>query len=305
MSTSLWVKRTERWRLNANGTSELIERWEGPAGAANATRDAWLGTKTGWKSVEFSSTIYSETGDGVVTADLVWAVDTEGTPVPVNDPEYGLIRRDWRLEGSDEQLPIEHLPQLQALEDAKPGWLKLIEQYVQAYKSASRAAMETFPWGAASPSEDAWPKYGAGEDWIPAGTATAPAGATADQILHANYYAALLLAQPEYTIPVAAYVLSKVETVQTDTALRVSHESVGRHLSYAALTRLEPSLPTYPLLVLADLDDLIWLKLPPTVSLSSGGNAELSQDYHGFTLPESGSQAAALMEFIFGAVIAT
>lgn len=78
------------------------------------------------------------------------------------------------------------------------------------------------------------------------------------------------------------YVLRKVETVTTATALTVSHSNVGLMHTYAQLIASETTLPGAVLIQPGELDHLFWLKRAPQNHPTSRGNREITQEYWGF-----------------------
>jgi len=99
------------------------------------------------------------------------------------------------------------------------------------------------------------------------------------------------------------YELRKSETVTSWSTMVVAHEAINRMLNWTALAGAEPTLPGTGLIQTAGLEDLLWLKKAPEVTVTSGGNYELSQDYVSLKTPEAGSRREGELLLRYGEVI--
>lgn len=286
-----WSKQSERLRWSSERGWELVQIWQGPSGAAKATRDLWLAEQAGYTALEFEDSLPTDTGDAVCQATITFAADQNGTVVPDTDPDYGLLSRSWSLVGSDEQLAVEANPNVVALQDFSEDWPIQIRAYVEQYKKRQKEAIEE--WGFTentSPAFDTW-------------NLPAPTGASAGLIANAEAYASLLLLSDNPVYETSRYVLKKTETVTSWSTLVVSHTNVNRWHSWSSLVSAEPTLSATGLIQTAGLTGLIWLKKTPEVVNASRGNYELTQEYWGGIYPESGTMALVQLQFLYGAVL--
>jgi hypothetical protein len=99
------------------------------------------------------------------------------------------------------------------------------------------------------------------------------------------------------------YTLRKTETVTSWSTMHVIHDYKNQYLAWAALAELEPTLPGTGLIQTAGLEALIWLKKVPEVTVTSGGNYELSQDYVGTIRPAANSKQDKDLIYDYGAIV--
>lgn len=288
-----WAKKSERLRYTTERGWEIVQVWEGPSGAAKATRGLWLAEQSGYTSLDFEDTLPMDDGDAVCRATITFASNSDGDTVLPGGAEYGLLSRSWTLLGSDEQLPIEALENVTALQEFSEDWPASIRGTVNGFQKANTAILESFPWGTpASPALEEWDE-----------AFVKKSGASAALNGYAVDYASLLLLSDNPTFDRAKYVLRKTETVTSWSTMVVSHTNVNRWWRWATLTAAEPTLASTGLLQTAGLTGYIWLKKAPEVTLASNGTRELTQEFWGGVLPATGTTARRQLEFIFGAVV--
>lgn len=309
MSLAEWSMRKTRLRLSADGSSELIERWHGPAGAGKVDRNTWLAQFTGWSSVEFDEDFVTDTGESICLADLAWKVDADGNKILPGADDYGLIKRSWRLYGTAEQISIEATDRVQALSQrgyasGSGDWPRIIAATVESWKKAVQAELDEWAglYDPASPTSPVLTPWPGADLW-------APTGATLEEREWAAVYASLLAREDTPLAPATQYALAKVEEVTALSTIAVSHTAVGRWLSLGTLLSSEPSLTGSAATRMAisgiqdSLGELVWFKMAPEHVDASGGNVELTQEYYASVRPAPGSLAEKVLELTSGGPI--
>lgn len=309
MSLAEWSMRKTRLRISADGSSELIERWHGPAGSSKVDRNTWLAQFNNWHSVEFDEDFVTDSGDAVCLADLSFKVDANGNKIAPGADDYGLIKRSWRLYGTAEQIPIEATTRVQALSQrgyasGSGDWPRVIAATVESWKKTVQTELDEWASGydPASPTPPVLTPWPGADLW-------APTGATPEEREWAAVYASLLAREDTPLAPATQYALAKVEEVTALSTIAVSHTYVGRWLSQGTLLAQEPTLAgsVSTRMAIASiqnaLGELIWFKMAPEHIDSSGGNVELTQEYYASVRPAAGSLAEAVLELATGGPI--
>ena len=286
-----WAPQTG-WRVN--------QTWRGPSGAGKVTRAAWLAE---WKSnygnpisIGFRDLMPLEDGDAVCEAQIGYASNEQGEPLPDTDANYGLIERTWTLTGVDQQLSIRQNPRVEDLAEFWRPWPAFIRDWCFVYSEAQSGALKE--WNDAhKQSEPIMPIWSVPIPPASAGTPSARLRADAETL------AGRLLTDPQATWTKSGYQLRKTERVTSWSTLVVSHVNVDRLLTWPTLISGEPTLPGTGLIQTGSLEAMLWLKQAPEVSATSAGNYELSQTYLSFEVPTPGSKRAKDLYFDYGDVI--
>lgn len=80
---------------------------------------------------------------------------------------------------------------------------------------------------------------------------------------------------------VTAFVLRKTEVIRRGSAIRASYANINRVYDYAGILAHEPTLAGEALIDLAGLTTWQWRKEAPTITPTSGGLLQITQEYRG------------------------
>lgn len=300
-----WAMLSEQLSWSQQNGWTVTQQWRGPAGASKATRSAWLAEWTtvngAYVSLTFNDSLPTLDGEAVCDATITYASDPEGEPIPPEQDDYGLIQRQWTLGAQDVQRTIRENPSVEALAERWFPWPSYVRSWVKVYKITEELALNAWKENGANPEE--LPTL---TEWVmPQLPTSAGITPTPEETQSMKTLAERLLTDENPVWVTTDYTLRKIETVTSWSTMVVAHDYVNRYLSWTALVALEPTLPATGLIQTAGLESLIWLKKAPEVTVSSGGNYELSQDYVGTTRPPAGSKRERDLIFDYGVIVET
>lgn len=298
-----WAMLSEQLSWSQQNGWTVTQQWRGPAGPGKTSRSAWL---TEWVTINGSYTnlTYQDSlpltdGEAVCEATISYASTPSGDPIDPGADDYGLLQRQWTLGAVDAQRSIRENPSVEALAERWAPWPSYVRTWTRVYKTTEEIALETWKENGANPAEApdlvAWVM-----PQLPASAGITP---TADETNAMKTLAERLLTDESPVWHTTDYTLRKTETVTSWSTLVVAHGYVNRYLAWDALVYLEPTLPGTGLIQTAGLQSLIWLKKAPEVTVTSGGNYELTQDYVGTTRPPAGSKRERDQIFDYGPIV--
>lgn len=298
-----WAMRQESLSWSQQNGWVMSQTWRGPSGPAKATRTAWLAewvTVYGsYVSLSFTDSMPMLDGEAVCEATIGYSSTPEGDPIPPEASEYGLLQRQWTLGAVDSQRSIRENPNVELLADRWFPWPSYVRNWVKVYKVTEELALEAWKANGANPAQQpdliAWVM-----PQLPASAGITP---TAEETQTMKTMAERLLTDESAAWVTTDYTLRKTETVTSWSTMVVAHAYRNRYLSWTALTSLEPTLASTGLIQTGGLEALIWLKKAPEVTVTSGGNYELSQDYVGTERPPAGTKRERDLIFDYGAIV--
>lgn len=160
-----------------------------------------------------------------------------------SESEPGLVERIWELDKDVLEKTLWVLPEV----------LEFTKDWTIAERAAFRKKVED----------------------ILAGEATVePGNTTMDQLL-------TRLASGEETFQTSSFVLRKNEIIRRGSAIRASYANINRIYDYAGILAHEPTLAGEALIDLAGLTAWQWRKEAPTITPTSGGLLQITQEYRG------------------------
>lgn len=278
------VLKSVRFTWSGESGNQIVEVYEGPA----SSYDAWLATLSGYTSLEYERTSPTHP-EAPVRAVVTWAATGAGEKL-ISGQSDGTLRLTWTLQGVDEQLEVEAHPDVVSLNEAYPGWTQLIRAYVTAFREARQRAIDDWGFGSGTPTLPTWS--------LPHPVSDPTYQAIADK------YARLLLLDDRPTYQVSRWVLRKNLTLTWWSNATASHTEVNRWMTASVLFNREPTVvQTFRFNGYSLAQNYLWLKKTPEISMTWGGNYELTQEYWSGAIPPAGSSAEQLLEFLYGPII--
>jgi hypothetical protein len=297
-----WAMLSEQLTWSQQNGWTVSQQWRGPAGPGKATRSAWLAEWTAingaYVTLNFTDALPTLDGEAVCEANIGYSSTPEGEPIPPGGDDYGLIQRQWTLGAVDVQRSIRENPNVELLAQRWNQWPSELRRWVATWKQQQDVYLEK--WKA-----DGYPEPGPTRPEFKVPEPAASVGATPEELDLSYTLVDRLLTDDTPSWVTTDYTLRKTETVTSWSTMVVAHEYVNRYLSWDALVELEPTLPATGLIQTGGLESLIWLKKAPEVTVSSGGNYELSQDYVGTVRPDTNSKRERDLVFDYGPIVET
>jgi hypothetical protein len=295
-----WALRQEQLSWSQQSGWVVTQNWRGPSGALKATRDAWLAewvTVYGsYVSLAFNDSLPMLDGEAVCEATVGYGSNEKGEPIPDTSDEYGLLKRQWTLGAVDVQRSIRDNPSTERLANRWREWPSEIRSYITMWKETQQLYLDKW-------KVDGYPVGGPTRPLFRIPEPPQSTNYTVEELDLAYTLADRILTDETPTWTTTDYTLRKTETVTSWSTMHVIHDYKNQYLAWAALAELEPTLPGTGLIQTGDLEALIWLKKVPEVTVTSGGNYELSQDYVGTIRPAANSKQDKDLLYDYGAIV--